>query len=138
FGVSLTLVAAALYRYDNGVWLGLSALAGVSVLSWRDPRKSLGLVLPLVLSITALSVPALIFIETHGGVRNAADQVLAYAIREADRTRITSLPRLHLGARLAGVNPSPPSANVVLVRWAPAIVPERPRLANARRLGLDE
>jgi len=138
FGVSLTVVMASLYRYDNGVWLGIAAVAGATSMAWRQPRMMLGLAASLVLTSLVLSVPALLFVETHGGVRNAVDQALTYATREADRTRITALPRVHPGTRFFAVNPSPPSGNVVLVRWAAGAVADNVRSANARRLGLQE
>jgi 4-amino-4-deoxy-L-arabinose transferase-like glycosyltransferase len=74
FLLSLTLVIAGLYRYDNGVFLGTAILAGVVVDRWRQPRQLVTRAGAFVLMTALVSLPGLLFIETHGGVGNAIDQ----------------------------------------------------------------
>jgi 4-amino-4-deoxy-L-arabinose transferase-like glycosyltransferase len=136
--LAATLACASLYRYDNGLFLGLATLAGVVAATWRRPRESLNRAAALVLATLAISAPALLFVQTHGGLGTALDQALTYGVRERDRTRIASAPRIHIGTRVFAVNPPPPSQNVVLVRWSPAVDSVDERQMIARRLGLSD
>jgi hypothetical protein len=43
------------------------------------------------------------FVQLHGGLLNAIDQAVTYGIRERDRTRIASAPRIHPVQRLFAV-----------------------------------
>jgi hypothetical protein len=136
--LAVTLTTASLYRFDNGIFLGLATLAGLVVATWRNPRVLLTRSVTLVLMAGAFSSPALLFVQMHGGLATAIDQMRIYGAREFDRTRITAAPAMSVGSQLLAVNPPPPSQNVVLVRWSPAAesVDERQRLAG--RLGLSD
>jgi len=135
--LAIGLVAASLYRYDNGIFLGIPIVAGVAVLSWPDPRRSIALAGSLVLATGALSTPVLIFLQTHGGIGAAFDQALTYGNRERERRRITSAPRIHRGERFFAVEPSPRSENIVGIRWAPSVTNDQ-RAQLVTRLKLQE
>ena len=134
--LGVTLTVASLYRFDNGIFLGVATLAGLASANWREPRTLLQRSAALVFVTLALGSPALLFVQTHGGLATALDQTRTYGVREWDRTRITSAPRIELGTQLVAVNPPPPSQNVVLVRWSPAVASVNQRQELAQRLGL--
>ena len=134
--LAVTLVTAGLYRYDNGAFLLVATIAAVAVVWWDDHRQLLKRVGSLVLAVAVVSALPAVFIQTHGGLVNAADQALAYGVRERERTHLSSYPRIHVGTRIVGLIPVPPSENMVRVRWAAGLAgTERQRLA--RRFGLD-
>jgi hypothetical protein len=134
--LAVTLVIAALYRYDNGVFLGLAALVGAIVACGRDWRRLANLALPAVVLAGTLCAPVLLFLQLHGGIGDAADQALTYGVREGARTRITSLPRLRGATSLIAVAPPPPSENHVRVRWVTGASTPPQRRELAQRLGL--
>lgn len=137
WGLAGVLVVASLYRFDNGVFLGIAALAGSIVLGWGQARQFLAAAAPLAFGLAVFGIPALVVVEAVSGIANAADQSITYGLREGARSRITSLPRLHFGSRLATVNPYPASENRVRVRWTPDAVAPEERRRNAARLGLE-
>jgi hypothetical protein len=71
--------------------------------------------------------------RVNGGIANAVDQVVSYAVQEGMRTRITRPPPLSLG-RLVAFNP-PSQGNEVVVRWA-ASLDDADRASAASALGL--
>lgn len=136
--LAVTLTSASLYRFDNGIFLGLATCAGLIAGNLRNPRACLTRVAALVIVTSVLSSTALLFVQTHGGLATAIDQMRIYGAREFDRTRITAAPRLNVGTRVLALSPPPPSRNAVWVRWSPAVaaVDERRRLAA--QLGLSD
>jgi hypothetical protein len=133
--LAATLVAAAMYRYDNGVFLGAAAVAGALVRWWGD-RKRLIAAAGFVAAITlALSTPVLLFLHFEGGLANAADQALTYGLREGARTRIGSPLPVRLGQFVRFV-PPPASGNHVRVRWAPSVASAIERRQLQVQLGL--
>jgi len=134
--LAVTLTVASLYRFDNGIFVGLATLAGLAVVNWRNPGTLLTRFVGLVLATATLSSPALLFVQTHGGLATAVDQIRIYGLREVDRTRITAAPRITIGTQLVAVSPSPPPRNVIRVRWSPAVASDEERRAVAQRLGL--
>ena len=82
------VVAAALFRYDNGVYLTAAmvvALAVVHAGEWRLLRDRL---VQLILAVACLALPVLLFIQYQGGLADAIDQMITYGRREAARTRL--------------------------------------------------
>jgi hypothetical protein len=136
-GLALSLTMAGLYRYDNAAFLGLAVLAGVGVATWGNLREFVGRAGLLVIATAAVSTPAVLFVEAHGGLVNAVDQAVAYGVRERDRTLLTSWPPVHLGSRVVGIIPAPPSQNVIGVRWATAVASAGQRQQLALRFGLE-
>jgi hypothetical protein len=135
FALAITLVIAAMYRYDNGVFLGVATFVAALVLWWREWRRFAVAAGALASMIAVLSLPVLVFLQLNGGVADAVDQALTYGVREGARTRIDSVPRLRIG-RLWAVLASPPSANFVRVRWVAAVASDDQRERLASELGL--
>jgi hypothetical protein len=136
--LSVGLVGAALYRYDNGVFIGIAVFAGIAAQCGRDRHRFTRLAGALLITVAIVSAPALLFLQMYGGVANAFDQALSYAIREGARTRVTSLPRIRVGQRLVASIAPPPSQNHVQVRWAAAVASPEQRQQHTARLGLDD
>jgi hypothetical protein len=137
FTLAMTLVIAAMYRYDNGVFLGIATLVGALILWWGEWRRFAVASGALAALVAALSVPVLLFLQVNGGIADAADQALTYGVREGARTRIDSLPRVRIG-RLWGVAVSPPSANYIRIRWAASVASADQRHQLASDLGLHD
>jgi hypothetical protein len=84
-------VIAALFRYDNGIYLTAGmvvALAVVHAGQWRLVLERVG---HLVLAVACLALPFLLFIQYQGGLADAIDQMVAYGRREVARTRLPAL-----------------------------------------------
>lgn len=91
--VAIVAVLAAMFRYDNGLFVAASALTVMGALHVRDVklwRRQVGL---FVAACIVCTIPLLLFLQLHGGVGEALEQVTTYARREAARTRIATLPR---------------------------------------------
>ena len=129
--LAAVIVVAGLYRYDNGIYVAAAALVAVVADAGLTMTAVRRLVTVFACSLL-LAAPALWFIQQHGGLRDAVDQMLTYGMRERARTHLSRWPRLSPG-RLATIDP--PSMSRVIVRWAPWLdAPER--AASAARLGL--
>lgn len=128
------IVAAGLYRYDNGVFIGIAALAAIVVESRRDwwiaARRSVQLI---VVSLV-LALPALFVIGVNSGLADTVNQLVTYARREGARTRISHPPAVRL-LPLIGVQSLPPGTVTIAVRWAPD-VDDTSRAALERRFAL--
>jgi hypothetical protein len=129
------VVAGALFRYDTGLYIGASAVIAVVVVHWRDWTLATRRLALLAAAVALAASPFLLFVQLTGGLLNAADQIVAYAIREGARTRISSPPRFSFD------DPAPPvrdpAAPPVRIRWA-ASVDEAQRRELAERHGLRE
>jgi hypothetical protein len=118
--LGLGLVAAALFRYDSGVYIGLSAVVTLVALHAGDWRLLARRSLLLCTAVVCAALPFLLFVQFSAGLTNAADQIVTYARREGARTRISSTPRLSIG-RLVAFDSSEAPANEVQIRWAPSV-----------------
>ena len=79
---------AALFRYDNGLYIGSAALVAVSATHWSVPR-TLWPRLALYAGAVAIAVsPALLMLAAHGVLRDAFEQVATYAVAEGRRTSL--------------------------------------------------
>jgi hypothetical protein len=85
---SAGVVAAALFRYDNGVFLMAGMVVAVAVVHAGQWRLLPSRMIHLVLAVTCLAGPFLLFIHYQGGLADAVDQMITYARREAARTRL--------------------------------------------------
>lgn len=122
------LVAAALFRYDTGVYIGVSALVAMGLVhagAWRTTAQRAAL---LAAASFVLALPVLVFIQLHGGLAEAVDQMITYGRKETARTKLSTPGRFTL-------MDEPPST--VLVRWS-ASVDDRTRDAAETRHGLME
>ena len=120
------IVAGGVFRYDNGLYIGASAVIAVAVVHWRHWALAGRRLALLTATVAAASLPFLLFVQLSGGLANAADQIVTYAIREGARTRISSPPRFSFEA------PAAPSAEEsasrpVRVRWALSVDDARRR-----------
>ena len=81
-------VAGGLFRYDTGVYVAATAVVTIAVVhapNWKAMFRRAAL---LVCLIAVCLAPAAVFVEVNGGIANAADQMVAYARREAARTEL--------------------------------------------------
>ena len=111
-------VVAGLFRYDNGLFIGASAVVAVAVVHLRD-RPLLVRRLALLAGAAAIfAAPYALFLQMNGGLEDALDQMATYARHEGARTNVARLPSGILREfRIAPMPPPPPER--VQVRWAP-------------------
>lgn len=84
------LVVAALFRYDNGVFLGAAMVVTIGVAhagQWRLAGKRIG---GFVIAVAGLALPVLLFIQFQVGLGDAIDQVITYGRRETARTQLAA------------------------------------------------
>ena len=82
------VVAAALFRYDTGVYAAAAVLAAMTIVH-RSDWTAFGRRVALVAAVSAcLTLPALLFLHDNGGIVDAADQMVTYGRRETARTRV--------------------------------------------------
>jgi hypothetical protein len=82
------VVAAGLFRYDNGIFLTAGmvvALVTTHAGQWPLLRAR---VTHLLLAVVCLAMPFLLLVQFHGGLPDAIDQMITYGRREAARTRL--------------------------------------------------
>ena len=122
-------VSGALFRYDTGLYVGAAALTVVAAVHWGDRAalvKRLGI---RGAAIAGMALPFGLFVQVTAGVAAVADQIVTYAIREGERTRISSPPQFSFLAR----------ANLpVRVRWTPGVDDARRRELAERHTLVDE
>jgi hypothetical protein len=102
----------ALFRYDTGIYIGLASVVTMLALHWREPSvfaRRIGL---HAVTATLCGLAVLLPIVGFGGVRDAIDQVVAYAVRERARTEVGRAPRFSLGHLVGRVLIPPPVAAV--------------------------
>jgi hypothetical protein len=121
-----------LFRYDNGVFLGVAAVVGL-VLFHGVTATALRRVSGLIGGVLLFCVPFAAFIQANGGVPDAIDQMLTYGVRESARTHLSQYPRIVPGRWL--VIQEPPDLSRITIRWKPGF-DETGRVDSARRLGL--
>jgi hypothetical protein len=85
------LVAAALFRYDTGVYLGAAMLVALAVVHARNRKVLIQRIALVIVASVCLAFPFLAFIEFEGGIADAIDQVVTYGRRETERTRLPSM-----------------------------------------------
>ena len=136
FFLSAGIVVAGLYRYDNGLFIGMAALAAIVVESRRNWQTAARRCVQLVAVSVVLVLPAVLAVAMNGGVADAFNQMVTYARREGARTRISSPPAVTLLPMLAR-QPLAPRTVSVAVRWAPD-VDDRTRNALEQRFGLHD
>ena len=84
------LVVAALFRYDNGVFLGAAMVVTVVVAHAGDWRLAVRRIGGLLIAIACLALPILVFIQFQLGLGDAIDQAITYGRRETARTQLAA------------------------------------------------
>lgn len=128
---------ALLFRYDNGVYIGCAAIVAFAAMYWRNPLRLVRATVTFVVAVLALLTPALIFVAWNGGLRNASDQIVDYAIREGRRTSLFEPPGFVIdqNAPLFVLGEAEPVGPLVKVRWARTVL-EPARLILERQYRL--
>jgi hypothetical protein len=113
--LAVGLIAGALFRYDTGVYIGITAAIALFVLhfgAWKVfARRAIVLGVAVVVTI----LPFGLFVHTFGGLSTALDQMRTYGVREAQPDR-----------RL------PPPPNLVHLRIAASVGDENRRSLAVR------
>ncbi len=84
------LVVAALFRYDNGVFLGAAMVVTIGVAhagEWAVAAKRIG---GLLVAVACLALPVLLFLQFQIGLADAIDQMITYGRRETARTQLAA------------------------------------------------
>lgn len=82
------LVVAALFRYDNGVFLGAAMLMTIGVAhagEWGLAARRIG---GLLVAALCLAMPVLLFMQFQIGIADVLDQMITYGRRETARTQL--------------------------------------------------
>ena len=90
--VAIVAVLAAMFRYDNGLFVAASALTVLGGLHIHDFKLLSRRLALFAGACVVCTLPLLLFLQLNGGVGEAFDQVTTYARREGARTGILTLP----------------------------------------------
>jgi hypothetical protein len=85
---AVCLVVAALFRYDNGVFLGAATVLTIAVAHADDWQLAIKPIGALVIAVACVALPALLLIHYQLGLRDAMDQMITYGRRETARTQL--------------------------------------------------
>lgn len=110
-------VVAAMFRYDNGLFVAASTLIVIAVTHVREPALLIRRAGLFAAAFVVCAAPLLVVLQAQGGVAEAVDQVTTYARREGARTHLANLP----AGAFAGLE----------VTWLP---PPQPQESWRRRL----
>ena len=130
------ITIGALFRYDTGIYTGLAAVVTMLVLHWREPKVCARRIGLCGFTAALAGLVVLVPIVGFGGVPDAIDQVVTYAVREKARTQVGRAPRFSIGNFVGRASLSSPAASVT-VRWA-QIVSDIGRHEAESRYGLNE
>ena len=130
------IAIGALFRYDTGVYLGLAAVVTMLTLHWREPAVFARRIVVCGVTAALCGLAVLVPIVGFGGVWDAIDQVVTYAVKEKARTDVGRAPRFTLGSLLGRASVPPPVASVI-IRWSQA-VDDAGRIEAEARFGLQE
>jgi hypothetical protein len=130
------IAIGALFRYDTGVYIGLAAVVTMLALHWREPMVFARRIGVCAVAAALCGLAVLVPVVGVGGVRDAIDQVVTYAVKEKARTNVGRVPRFSLG-KFVGKSSIPPPVASVTVRWSQA-VNDAGRVEAESRYGLRE
>jgi hypothetical protein len=82
------ITIGALFRYDTGIYTGLAAVVTMLVLHWREPKVCARRIGLCGFTAALAGLVVLVPIVGFGGVPDAIDQVVTYAVREKARTQV--------------------------------------------------
>jgi hypothetical protein len=122
-----------MFRYDNGVFIIIGGMAALAAVHSGEPVTLIRRAGVFLVGCVAGAVPYLVALQLTSGVRDAADQMIDYARREAARTRIAELPTdVFSDLRLERLPAPPPDR--IQVRWTPESDSQRLLLEERFRL----
>jgi hypothetical protein len=126
-------VVAGMFRYDNGLFIAIGALAAIAVVHSRDPATAIRRAGVFAGVSLVCAMPYLLSLQLTGGVVNAVDQMIDYARREGSRTHLAGMPTdLFSELRIERLPPPPPDR--IQIRWTPAGEAQRQDLERRFRL----
>jgi len=102
------IAIGALFRYDTGVYTGLAAVVTMLVLHWREPKVCAQRITVCGLTVALCGLAVLLPVVGFGGVGDAIDQVVTYAVREEARTEVGRAPRFSIGDFIGRASMSSP------------------------------
>ncbi|MEQ1575908.1 MAG: hypothetical protein ABL993_16860, partial [Vicinamibacterales bacterium] len=134
--LATTVVVAALFRHDHGVFLGISS--GVLIVLLHRPRVRQPLMTFSAFVLLGL-LPGVVFAEQHGGFIAYLRNCLEVTRQEAART-VAPPARFDIDWSqpwLVRADPPPPPRPRIGVRWAESVTPEARQRAE-EGMGLSE
>ena len=111
------IAIGALFRYDTGIYTGLAAVVTMLVLHWREPKMCAQRTGLCGLTAALAGLVVLVPIVGFGGVPDAINQVVTYAVKERVRTQVGRAPRFSIGNLVGRASLSSPAVSPT-VRWA--------------------
>ena len=127
------VVAAGMFRYDNGMFIAFAALVTIVAVHVREAPAMIRRLGIFAAACVVGAIPYLMFLQMTAGIVDAAGQMIDYARREGARTGIAAVPTdVFSDLRIEPLQPPPPDR--VQVRWTPAADTERPQLETRYRL----
>lgn len=91
-----TTALAALFRYDNGLFVLAASLAAIGVNRRAHVRTMVAEAAVYAVVLTAALAPAFIAVQAGAGLAEAFRQIGEYATREGERSELLGVPRLGL------------------------------------------
>lgn len=129
------VVAAGMFRYDNGIFIGVAALVTIAVVHVRETATMIRRAGVFAAACIVWAIPYLVFLQMTAGIVDAAGQMVDYARREGARTRIAAVPTdVFSDFRIEPLQPPPPDR--IQVRWTPDADMERQQIET--RYGLHD
>jgi hypothetical protein len=126
-------VVAGMFRYDNGLFMAIGGMAAIAAVHSGEPATLIRRAGVFLAGCIVCALPYLAALQFTSGVRDAADQMIDYARREAARTRIAELPTdVFTDFRVERLPAPPPDR--IQVRWTPESDSQRPQLEERFRL----
>ena len=127
------VVAAGMFRYDNGMFIAVAALVTIVAVHVREAATMMRRAGVFAAACLVWAIPYLVFLQMTAGIVDAASQMIDYARREGARTRIAEVPTdVFSDLRIEPLQPPPPDR--IQVRWNPAADEERQQLETRYRL----
>lgn len=135
--LAVIVAAAALYRHDHGVFLGLASLVMLTLVHGRHAGRP---VVTFALVALVFVTPGLLFVQAHGGVITYLQECLRASSREAARTAgagtLLRMPfEFDFSRPLLERVPITPPPPRIAVRWRAGLA-DAERVTAERELGL--
>ena len=90
--LSATVVIAGLFRYDNAVYVGAATLVAIVTRHWGEWRTLAARLVTLLVLCLVVALPALLYVQSTAGLREAFTQVTDYARLEGERGGLGGIP----------------------------------------------